>query len=86
MCGCSQHTNGAATQAATTSGLSMHVEDMTCGHCASTITSAIETAFPGTRVVADPAAKRVTVEGAVDAARLGQVIALAGYTPTADRL
>ena len=58
------------------------VEDMTCGHCVRTITSAVEAAFPGARVSADVATHRVTVSGRVEARELADVIASEGYTPT----
>ncbi len=84
MCGCSDHAkpNVAHTDAAAGPGaVTMKVEDMTCGHCASTITGAIRGAFPGVSVHADPASKLVAVTGAADAARLHQVVRDAGYTP-----
>ena len=64
------------------SGVSVRVEDMTCGHCAGAIRSAIESAIPGARVTADPQAKLVTVEGASDPARINGIITEAGYTPS----
>jgi copper chaperone len=62
-------------------GISVRVDDMTCGHCAATIKGAIESAIPGSRVTADPQAKLVRVEGASDPARINGIITLAGYTP-----
>lgn len=84
MCGCASH-SGQQTQAAGQSagGLSFFVEDMTCGHCAGRIKTAIETALPGTQVAADPATKIVSVTGASDMAATRDLIANAGYTPSA---
>lgn len=62
-------------------GVSVRVDDMTCGHCAATIKSAIESTLPGSRVTADPQAKLVHVEGASDPDRINSIITLAGYTP-----
>ncbi len=59
----------------------LRVDDMTCGHCASTIIGAIEAALPGTKVSADPASKLVAVTGAGDAARVAAIVRDAGYTP-----
>ena len=75
--GTHQHTNGRAS-----AGIAIRVEDMTCGHCAATIKSAIESGIPGSRVTADPQAKLVSVEGASDPARVNSIIAGAGYTPS----
>lgn len=61
--------------------LTFAVEDMTCGHCARTITSAVEAAFPGIEVAADTATQRVTVTGVADAQAVAEVIAAADYSP-----
>ena len=60
------------------------VEDMTCGHCVRTITEAVEAAFPGAKVSADTATRRVTVAGAPDARAVAAAIAAEGYTPVAE--
>jgi copper chaperone len=80
MCGCQTHAE--KTEAPAAAGVSLRVEDMTCGHCAGTIKSAIEGAVPGAKVHADPAARLVSVEGA-DLARISAIITEAGYTPSA---
>ena len=49
------------------SQITLRVPDMNCGHCAGTITQAVENGVPGARVVADPATKLVSVDGASDA-------------------
>jgi copper chaperone len=83
MCSTHQHSQDqATTTAAAGAGISIRVEDMTCGHCASTIKSAIESSIPGARVNADPQAKLVSVEGETDVARISGIITEAGYTPT----
>lgn len=84
MCGCGSH-RGQQAQAERQSGgvLSFLVEDMTCGHCAGRIKSAIESALPGAQVVADPATKVVSVSGASDAAAVHGLVSAAGYTPSA---
>lgn len=57
------------------------VEDMTCGHCARTITAAVEAAFPGVKVNADTVTHRVTVAGASDPRAVAAAIEAEGYTP-----
>jgi copper chaperone len=87
MCGCSTY----QPQSSTTSerdpnAMTLKVEDMTCGHCASTITKAVEAGLPGTRVQADPATKLVAIRGTQDLARVEALISSAGYTPTVPAL
>lgn len=57
------------------------VEDMTCGHCASTITKAVKEVDGAARCEIDLAAKRVRVESDKPAADFLEAIEEAGYTP-----
>ena len=58
------------------------VDDMTCGHCASTITKAIKTVDKDARVTIDLAQHLVMVEPTeADAQELNDAITEAGYTP-----
>lgn len=60
------------------------VNDMTCGHCAGTITRAIAAVDEGARVTVDLATHRVAIEPhTADPQALGAAIAEAGYTPVA---
>jgi len=60
------------------------VKDMTCGHCVSTITKAVNDVDLGAKVQIDLATHRVTIDSTeVDAAGLGDAINRAGYTPVA---
>ena len=62
--------------------IEFRVADMTCGHCASTITRAVRDVDPGARVEVDLRAQRVRIEAASAArAELREAIAEAGYTP-----
>lgn len=81
MCGCAKNTAENAVTAAQPGAVTLKVEDMTCGHCASTITGAIQGKFPGATVKADPASKLVAVTGTGDAAGIAAVVREAGYTP-----
>lgn len=62
--------------------IAFQVDDMTCGHCVSTLTRALEAADPQARVSFDLARHRVQIEPAqADAQALRQAITEAGYTP-----
>ena len=62
--------------------LTYRVEDMTCGHCASTITKAVRAMDAGAKVQIDLAQHLVAVEPAdADANAVAQAISEAGYTP-----
>ena len=57
------------------------VEDMTCGHCASTIARAVKDVDAAGRCEVDLAAKRVRIESARPAEDFRAAIEEAGYTP-----
>ena len=58
------------------------VSDMSCGHCASTITQAVKEADRDAEVRIDLGRHLVEIEPkAADAAQLQAAIAAAGYTP-----
>jgi copper chaperone len=62
--------------------LTFEVNDMTCGHCASTITKAVKAVDRGARVEIDLNAHRVQIESAAaDATELTEAIKESGYTP-----
>ena len=62
--------------------LAFEVNDMTCGHCVSTITKALKAADKDAKVHIDLATHRVQVEPvSADAEELAQAIKDAGYTP-----
>ena len=61
---------------------SFEVPDMSCSHCVSSITQAVQAADPLAQVRVDLESKRVEVTGnAVDAERLAAAIRGAGFTP-----
>jgi copper chaperone CopZ len=57
------------------------VKDMTCGHCAGTITKAVQAADPQAMVAIDLASHRVQVDSRLDTATVAAAIRQAGYTP-----
>ena len=61
--------------------LEFTVEDMTCGHCAGTITKAVKEAAPAATVEIDLPGHKVKVNGVADAAEVEEAIRDAGYTP-----
>ena len=64
--------------------IAFEVQDMTCGHCVSTITQAVQALDPKARVQIDLATHRVAIEAVqADAAALGDAIREAGFTPVA---
>lgn len=64
--------------------MTFSVNDMTCGHCVSTITRAVNAVDPAARVQADVATHRVQIESSqASADQLSGAIRDAGYTPVA---
>ncbi|ABM94603.1 heavy-metal-associated domain-containing protein [Methylibium petroleiphilum] len=62
--------------------IAFEVNDMTCGHCVSTITKALKAADKDAKVQIDLAMHRVQVEPvSADAEELAEAIKDAGYTP-----
>jgi copper chaperone len=62
--------------------ISFQVNDMTCGHCVSTITKALKAEDAAAQVRFYLSAHRVDIEpGLADAAELSAAIKAAGYTP-----
>jgi len=64
--------------------ISFQVNDMTCGHCVSSITRAVKAVDSGATVQFDLATHRVEIEPTkADAVEFGDAIKEAGYTPVA---
>ena len=62
--------------------VTFEVQDMTCGHCVSSITKAVRAMDPTAQVTTDLTTHRVQVESTEsDSTQLGYVIKEAGYTP-----
>jgi copper chaperone len=78
MCTCQTHTTAAQPIDA---ALIFKVEDMTCGHCAGTVKSALERGLPGAVVTTDPTARLVSISGTSDRSAAARLITEAGYTP-----
>ncbi len=64
--------------------ISLQVNDMTCGHCVSSITKAVKALDGSAKVQIDLAAHRVDIEPvSANAVELSDAIKEAGYTPVA---
>ena len=62
--------------------IAFQVDDMTCGHCVSTITQALKAADSDARVQIDLAAHRVQVDPVLASTdQIAEAIRDAGYTP-----
>jgi copper chaperone len=62
--------------------IAFEVNDMTCGHCVSTITKALKATDKDAKVEIDLATHRVQIDAAsADAEELAEAIKDAGYTP-----
>jgi copper chaperone CopZ len=59
--------------------IELTVNHMTCGHCLSAVTRAVKALDSQALVDVDLAAKRVRVEGAMDAAEVIRALDAAGY-------
>ncbi|MDN3520471.1 heavy-metal-associated domain-containing protein [Halomonas ramblicola] len=59
--------------------MKLKVPKMTCGHCASTVTTAIKTVDADANVEIDLAEQQVTIESHADADTLAAVLVEAGY-------
>lgn len=61
------------------------INDMTCGHCAATITKAVKALDAAAQINIDLAAHRVQIESAAAPQRIETAIREAGYSPEAAR-
>ena len=61
--------------------IQLNVNDMTCGHCASTITRAVKDVDAASKCEVDLAAKRVRIESTHAAGEFVEAIKEAGFTP-----
>ncbi|MBA0286334.1 heavy-metal-associated domain-containing protein [Stenotrophomonas maltophilia] len=61
--------------------MEFHVEGMTCGGCARSVTKAIERVDPQASVQADPASRRVQVQTSASEAQIVAALTDAGFPP-----
>ncbi len=61
--------------------MQFHIENMTCGGCARSVTKAIQSVDPAAEVTADPASHKVDVKSAASRDRLVAALTEVGYAP-----
>jgi copper chaperone len=61
--------------------MQFHIENMTCGGCARSVTKAIQSVDPGAEVKADPASHKVDVTSTAPRERLVAALSEVGYAP-----
>ncbi|MBA3773471.1 MAG: heavy-metal-associated domain-containing protein [Ramlibacter sp.] len=61
--------------------LEFNLPDMSCGHCASTVSQACKLVDPAAKVEVDVNSKRVKIESAGDRREFAQALTEAGYPP-----
>ena len=61
--------------------MQFHIENMTCGGCANSVTRAIQSVDPAADVKADPSTQKVEVTSAVPRDRLVAALTKVGYAP-----
>jgi copper chaperone len=59
--------------------MQFHVENMTCGGCARSVTKAIQSVDPAAQIETDPATRKVVVTSGRPRAEFEAVLAEAGY-------
>lgn len=63
--------------------MQFHVEDMTCGGCARSVTRAIQALDPKAVVQADPPTRLLEVESSASAEQIVAALKAAGFSPQA---
>ena len=63
--------------------LEFNLPDMTCGHCASTVTMAVKQVDPDAKVEVDLNAKKVKVDSGEERPQIAAALTEAGYPPAA---
>lgn len=61
--------------------MQFHIENMTCGGCARSVTKAIQSVDPSAEVTVDPASHKVEVKSAASRDRLVAALTEVGYAP-----
>jgi copper chaperone len=62
--------------------MQFHVENMTCGGCARSVTKAVQSVDPAAQIETDPATRKVVVTSSRPRSEIEAVLAEAGYPAT----
>lgn len=65
--------------------MQFHIENMTCGGCARSVTKAIQSVDPAAEVSADPGARKVDVKSSAPRDQLVNALTEVGYAPAWSR-
>lgn len=61
--------------------LEFNLPDMSCGHCASTVTKTVQQVDPAAKVEVDLASKKAKVDSNADRQQIAEALSEAGYPP-----
>ena len=61
--------------------MQFHIENMTCGGCARSVTKAVQSVDPSAEVSPDPGSHKVEVKSAASRDRLVAALTEVGYAP-----
>ena len=61
--------------------MKFHIENMTCGGCARSVTKAIQSVDPDAKINADPPERSVEVESSATQGQLESALREAGFPP-----
>jgi copper chaperone len=61
--------------------IEFQIPDMTCGHCASMVSSALTQADPDCKISVDLAQRKISVQTTEDKSALVEALTEAGYPP-----
>ncbi|CAB3634928.1 heavy-metal-associated domain-containing protein [Achromobacter pestifer] len=64
--------------------MQFHLDDMTCGGCARTVTKAVQSVDPGATVTADPPTRLIQVDTSASEAQIVTALREAGFPPRAE--
>lgn len=63
--------------------MQFHIQDMTCGGCATRITKTVQAIDPAAKVDTDVSTKRVTIQSSASQEQIEAALNAAGYPPKA---
>jgi len=61
--------------------MQLHIENMTCGGCARTVTKVIQNMDPEAKIVTNPPIRKVDVQTSISLEQLSEALREAGFPP-----